>query len=75
MSGYLAGCAGKITSYASWSQAERVARRLRRDKHNNAAPYRCHFCSGIHVGTGAFDTDRASKRRRARRLELMEADW
>ena len=69
MTDFLAACHGK-RSFSSWSQAEQTARRMRRDRRNDTAPYRCHHCGQVHVGTG---TTMSRNGRRARLLLEMKA--
>jgi hypothetical protein len=66
---FLAACNGK-RSFSSWSQAERTARRMRRDHRNDAVPYRCQWCSEVHIGTG---TQQSRNGRRARLLLELKA--
>ena len=70
MTDFLAACNGK-RAFASWALAERTARRMRADRHNDAVPYRCHHCGGVHVGTG---TGQSRNGRRARLLAQRKAE-
>lgn len=43
-------CEGK-SSFPSFSQARKAARRMRRRHASALAPYRCKHCGGWHIGT------------------------
>lgn len=43
-------CAGKVR-FTSYSHAERVASRKRRNQNDKFAVYTCELCSGFHVGS------------------------
>ena len=42
-------CDGKH-AYGSWWRALRDARRINRKHDENVWPYRCHWCSAVHLG-------------------------
>lgn len=67
-------CDGKQTTY-SWAQAERVARRMRRDRGSNASPYVCRFCGRVHVGTSLKTGRQQAAARRKRRLDSEWSEW
>lgn len=70
-----AACRGKTASWSSWAQAEATARRMRRSRGGNNAPYRCHFCGLYHVGTSQWSSQVAAKARRHRLNQIKSSEW
>jgi len=63
-------CEGK-RAYGSWAEAEKVARRMRQQKEDIVAPYRCkHGCGMVHVGHTSEQIRRDEQHKFQRRKQV-----
>jgi hypothetical protein len=48
-------CQGK-TTFLTWDQANKAARKMRRANDKSLAPYRCPYCRQWHIGGQAWQS-------------------